>query len=87
MINITITTTCLANGFNDTVIAKYDDAEAARRALEVYLEQIHEGLFKKFLSAQKRVRKGTSKGIKIFYSPEPGIRHYFWIKVTSTIEL
>lgn len=87
MVQVQIVTTCLANGFSSVKEARYDTPEKARKALETYLDGLDQGLVKKFDSAQRRVRKGTSEGIKIFYSPQRGIRHYLWIKVYQTVEL
>lgn len=87
MVKIKIVTTCLYNGFSNILDAEYKTQEEAKKALDVYLSSLNAELPKKFRSAQKRVAKGTSKGVKIFYSPEVRVRHYLWITITQDIQL
>lgn len=81
-VNVTIATTCLADGFFDLKTIGFESSEKALQGLKDYLESLSEGLYKKFLSAQRRVRKGTSQGVKIFYSYAPRKRRYLWIKTS-----
>jgi hypothetical protein len=36
----------------------------------------------KIYSRYRSVSRGTAQGVKVFYSPEPGIRIYVWIDLT-----
>jgi len=42
-------------------------------------------LFVKFERALRRVERGTSKGVKIFYSKAPGYRIYLFIELKKSI--
>lgn len=86
--NFIVATTCLADGYNDIKVYDFETHlyEEALQQFEDTLLNIDASLPQKFRSALKRTRKGTLKGIKIFYTVKPGIRHYLWIKISLQVE-
>ena len=72
-VKVEITEVCLKNGYAETV----EDAEA--KVLEM-LEDLNIDTAK-FYSRHRSVKKGTLQGVKLFWNPSPGVRHYLFIKI------
>lgn len=80
MYKVEITETCLKDGYNQRFdmfcadmagVNSYLHAFCYARGLDV--EKIH--------SRFRMIERGTAKGVKLFYTPEPGIRMYVWINI------
>ena len=80
MYKIEINECCLRDGYNNRVDKIVDTLEDA----QIYIEQLCEDLNidpVKFYSRHRSVARGTMKGVKLFWSPKPGTRHYLFINV------
>lgn len=77
---VEITETCLRNGYNqrfDRLCGNYMD-------MKYYLDNFcaQRGIdYNKIISRYRSMERGTSKGCKVFYTPQPGIRIYVWINI------
>lgn len=80
MFKIEITECCLRDGFNSHHVKVVDTFEDAQCYIEEMLQDLNIDPAK-FYSRHRSVAKGTMKGIKLFWSPKPGTRHYLFINV------
>lgn len=83
---VEITETCLRDGYHqrfDRLCGNYVDM---RHYLETFCTQ--RGIeVDKITSRYRSIERGTAKGVKLFYTPQPGIRIYVWINVYAETRL
>lgn len=80
MYKVEITECCLRDGFNSRTEHITETLDDARIFIEQTLDDL--GIDPaKFYSRHRSVAKGTMKGVKLFWSPKPGTRHYLFINV------
>lgn len=80
MYKVEITETCLRDGYNKRFDRYIDDLQS----LKVHLANFCTARNidpNKITSRFKSVERGTAKGVKLFYTPQPGVRIYVWINV------
>lgn len=80
MYKIEINECCLRDGFNCRKDFTVNTLEDAKCFIEEMLEDLNIDPAK-FYSRHRSVARGTMKGVKLFWSPQPGIRHYLFINV------
>lgn len=73
--------TCLRNGYHNVIEASFNSYDGAKSYLKAYCHDKSLDITKIY-SRYKSVAKGTAEGVKVFYSPKPGIRIYVWIDLT-----
>ena len=74
--------TCLRNGYHKVHNLSFESYEEVIEYLKHYCEDVHMDI-EKIYSRYRSVARGTAQGVKVFYSPEPGIRIYVWIDLTK----
>lgn len=83
---VEITETCLRDGYHqrfDRLCGNYVDMY---NYLSTFCEQ--RGIeLSKITSRYRSIERGTAKGVKVFYTPQPGIRIYVWINIYSESRL
>lgn len=80
MYKLELTETCLRDGYNKRFDDTFDSLSEVERSLYSYCMQ--RGIDPdKIKSRYKSVCKGTARGVKLFYTPQPGIRIYVWINI------
>jgi len=80
MYKIEINECCLRDGFNCRKDFTVETLEDAKSFVEEMLEDLNIDPAK-FYSRHRSVARGTLKGIKLFWSPKPGTRHYLFINI------
>lgn len=79
--NLRLIETCLRNGYHDVKELSFEDYEEVLNYLTEYCNDRNMDVSKIF-SRYKSVARGTAMGVKVFYTPKPGIRIYVWIDLT-----
>lgn len=83
---IEITETCLKDGYHqrfDRLCGNYVDMH---NYLVSFCEQ--RGIdINKIVSRYRSVERGTARGVKVFYNPQPGVRVYVWINIYGEFRL
>ena len=73
--------TCLRNGFHSIRELSFESYEEVVNYLTEYCNDRNMDI-KSIQSRYRSVARGTAQGVKVFYSPKPGIRIYVWIDLT-----
>jgi hypothetical protein len=79
-VKVEITEVCLKNGYNSRIDFYAETVEDAVFKVIEMLEDLNIDTAK-FYSRHRSVEKGTLAGVKLFWNPAPGIRHYLFIKI------
>jgi hypothetical protein len=79
-VKVEITEVCLKNGYNSRIDFYAETVEDAVFKVIEMLEDLNIDTAK-FYSRHRSVQKGTLAGVKLFWNPEPGTRHYLFIKI------
>ena len=79
-VKVEITEVCLKNGYNARIDFYAEDIEDAEAKVLEMLEDLNIDTAK-FYSRHRSVARGTAEGIKLFWSPAPGIRYYVFINI------
>lgn len=80
MYKLELTETCLRDGYNKRMDDYFDSLPELERSLESYCLQ--RGIDPdKIKSRYRSVERGTMRGVKVFFNPQPGIRIYVWINI------
>lgn len=80
MYKVEITECSLRTGYNARFDSYHPALHEAEARVEQFLADRHIDI-SKFYSRHRMCTRGTAEGIKLFWSPAPGIRYYVFINI------